>query len=105
TAYGMASRIAGRVYFGGRPPGLWAGTRGSRTAHNSSLIRAGYAEAVDIRVGFMPAKLPLTDQRIQGYFPHRHLGTSVHSAQTRAWGRARPTDAGPTNTTTFSASG
>jgi hypothetical protein len=72
TAYRMASRIARRVYFGGRPPGLLAGTRGSRTAHSASVSRAGNSVAVDIRVVLMPPKVHLTDQHIQGYFPNGH---------------------------------
>src|SRR5262245_11081886 len=73
TTYTIASRIARREYFGGRPPGLLAGTRGSRTDHSASVSRAGKVVMTDWRVVLMPWKLPLTDQRIQGYFPHGHL--------------------------------
>ena len=65
----IASTKSRRLYFGGRPPGLLAGTNGSRIAHCSSVSRVGNAEAFDIRVVFMPNKLTLTHQRIQGYFP------------------------------------
>src|SRR3954469_8977402 len=77
TAYRMASRMARRAYLGGRPPPLRAGTRGSRTAHSASVIRAGNSVAVDIRVLLMPPKVTLTDQRIQGYFPNRHSARCI----------------------------
>ena len=77
----LSGPVLGTRIFGGRPPALLAGTRGSRTAHSASVSRAGYTVAVDIRVGFIPPKLALTDQWIQGYFPH---GLS-DSGQSVAW--------------------
>src|SRR6516165_8032845 len=73
----MASRMARRLYLGGRPPGLSAGTNGPRMAHNSSVRRSGKTVMRDIRVGFMLDKITLTDQRIQDYFPNRLLEFSA----------------------------
>src|SRR6516162_9522790 len=69
----MAARMARRLYLAGRPPGLPAGTRGSRMAHCSSVSRAGKAVVRNIRVGFMLQKVTWTDQRMQDYFPNRLL--------------------------------
>ena len=80
TTYRTASTRSRRLYFGGRPPRLVGRDQGLQDGP-LGVGQPGrvLARRTDIRVGFMPPKLALTNQRIQGYFPTGSLRRSSGS--------------------------